>query len=104
MMPDRIGTIGKMQGVKPSRMPPPKKLATISQKLPERSSVGHFRAFGFRRSAARLGAALFSASAVRPQPSAAVRLHGHCLSRSCACDVPGFHAANVRSKLLLLGG
>ena len=34
MMPDRIGIIGNMQGVKASSRPAPKKNETISQKLP----------------------------------------------------------------------
>src|SRR3970282_1963876 len=35
MMPERIGIIGSMQGVKASRSPKPKKLASTSQVLPD---------------------------------------------------------------------
>src|SRR3990170_4413448 len=35
MMPERIGIIGSMQGVKASRRPKPKKLASTSQVLPD---------------------------------------------------------------------
>ena len=39
MMPDRIGTIGNMHGVKASSRPAPKKNETISQKLPSLNSL-----------------------------------------------------------------
>jgi hypothetical protein len=34
-MPDKMGTMGSTQGVKDSRSPAPKKLATTAQKLPD---------------------------------------------------------------------
>src|SRR5215212_2642726 len=98
MIPDKIGTIGKIHGVKPSRIPPPKKVTTISQKLPERSSVATSALSDFG-AARRLGAALVCAG-----PSAAIVAAAGCTGISCAAAgrvLPGFQAANVRSKVLL---
>src|ERR1043165_9015911 len=99
MIPERIGTIGRMQGVNPSRMPKPKKLATITQKLPARSksptaALSDFG--GTRRAADEEGD---SATCVPTEAAGSLRLHP-----GAAATAPGFQAASVRSKLRLLGG
>ncbi len=42
MMPERMGTIGKTQGVRQSSSPKPKKLAMTTQKPPVLSSLAIF--------------------------------------------------------------
>src|SRR3989339_163760 len=52
MMPDKMGIIGKTQGVKASNSPAPKKEETISQKLPPLKSRA-IRVFSVAGSAGR---------------------------------------------------
>src|SRR5689334_14898322 len=100
MIPERIGTMGKIHGVNPRRMPPPKNVATISQKFPERSSVPTSELSDFA-APRRPGAVLVSAGPAAG--GAAAGCSG--LSRpAVAREAPVYAAASVRSKLRLLGG
>jgi hypothetical protein len=102
MIPERIGTIGKMQGVNPNRIPPPKKVATISQKLPERKSLAASALSDFGSTRLAAGLALSACAGGAEAAVGSLRVAAACAGG--AGDASGFHAASVRSKLFLLGG